>query len=72
MVYPTDPLIAKLVTKLHDQDPLTRRNAIGALRLHGPRAAETVAELTELLEDPDPRVRLEARRALERLRPLAA
>ena len=33
-----DLLIAKLVHRLHDADPIVRRNAAGALRLHGRRA----------------------------------
>jgi HEAT repeat protein len=67
-----DSLIAKLIARLHDDDPTARRNAAGALRLHGGRALPAVAELTRLLADNDPSVRQEARRALERLRPSAA
>ena len=67
-----DPLIRKLVSKLKDEDPLTRRNAAGALRLHGSRATGAIPELSKLLSDHDLRVRQEARRALERLRDAAA
>jgi HEAT repeat protein len=67
-----DPLIQKLVEKLHDQDPITRRNAAGALRLNGARAAAAAKELSKLLADEDPRVRAEAHRALDRLRSTAA
>jgi HEAT repeat protein len=67
-----DPLIQKLIGRLKDEDPVTRRNAAGALRLHGPRAAAAVPELTRLLTDEDPKVREEARRALQRLRVAAA
>jgi HEAT repeat protein len=67
-----DPLIWKLIEKLKDQDPVTRRNAAGALRLHGSRAAAAIPALTPLLEDEDPRVRSEAERALDRLRIVAA
>lgn len=67
-----DPLIGKLMGRLRDPDPLVRRNAAAALRLHGARAAIAVAELAKLLADEDPRVRSEASLALERLRGLAA
>jgi HEAT repeat protein len=68
----SDALIRKLVRQLHDADPVARRNAAGALRLHGERAACTISELRELLTDKDTRVRAEARRALNRLRQPAA
>lgn len=67
-----DPLIRKLIEKLHDTDPVTRRNAAGALRLHGARAVAAISALSGLLSDQDPRVRMEAERALDRLRVLAA
>lgn len=67
-----DPLISRLVAQLQHQDPITRRNAVGALRLNGPRAAPAIPELVRLLGDEDPRVRAEARRALDRLRSAAA
>jgi len=67
-----DPLIRKLVEKLSDPDAITRRNAAGALRLHGARAVGAIPALTPLLEDNDPRVRNEAERALEQLRTAAA
>lgn len=67
-----DRLISKLITKLDDPDPITRRNAAGALRLHGPRAVSAIPVLSRLLNDEDPRVRDEAERALIRLRAAAA
>jgi HEAT repeat protein len=67
-----DPLITKLIDRLHDTDPLARRNAAGALRLHGPRAVPAVSQLSDLLIDEDARVRAEARRALDRLGQSAA
>jgi HEAT repeat protein len=67
-----DLLIGKLIEKLKDRDPRTRRNAAGALRLHGPRAVAAIPALASLLTDEDPRVRYEAERALDQLRPLAA
>lgn len=68
----TDPLIQKLIAKLQHHDPIMRRNAAGALRLHGQRAVAAIPELRRLLADEDSRVRDEAQHALERLRPLAA
>lgn len=62
-----DLLIQKLIERLSYEDPVTRRNAAGALRLHGERAVPAIPALTRLLEDNNPRVRNEARRALERL-----
>ncbi len=67
-----DPLIEKLIARLRDRDPVARRNAAGALRLHGLRATPAINALGTLLTDEDPRVRLEARRALDRLRAIAA
>jgi HEAT repeat protein len=67
-----DPLIRKLIERLHHDDPLTRRNAAAALRLHGRRAVAAIPELTRLLADQDFRVRSEASRALDRLRAAAA
>jgi len=67
-----DRLIRKLVEKLSDPDPITRRNAAGALRLHGSRAVAAIPALARLLNDGDPRVREEAERALIRLRAAAA
>ena len=62
-----DLLIWKLIEKLEDKDPLIRRNAAGALRLHGARAVPAVPALKVLLEDTDFRVRTEAERALDHL-----
>ena len=67
-----DPLIRKLIEKLHDADPMTRRNAAGALRLHGSKAIDAIPDLSELLTDEDSRVRYEVERALDRLRFVAA
>ena len=67
-----DRLISKLIDRLSDQDPITRRNAAGALRLHGSRAVTAIPALIRLLEDEDARVREEAERALTRLRTAAA
>jgi HEAT repeat protein len=63
-----DLLIRKLMEKLHDRDPRTRRNAAGALRLHGVRAVDAIPALAALLADEDVRVRAEAERALDHLR----
>ena len=63
-----DPLIEKLITRLHDTNAIMRRNAAGALRLHGRRAACAIPDLTQLLADADPSVQTEARRALDCLR----
>jgi HEAT repeat protein len=67
-----DLLICKLIEKLRDRDPRTRRNAAGALRLHGVRAVAAIPALAILLEDEDCRVRNEAERALDELRIVAA
>jgi hypothetical protein len=66
MLSQPDPLIQKLIARLRDQDPVTRRNAAGALRLHGRRAAAATSALTRLLADEDPGVQAEARRARPR------
>ena len=60
------------VEKLRDEDPVIRRNAAAALRLHGSRATAAIPALAELLTDIDPGVRAEAGRALERLGMAAA
>ena len=67
-----DLLICKLIEKLADCDPRTRRNAAGALRLHGARSVSAVPALARLLADEDSRVRMEAERALDQLRMDAA
>jgi len=67
-----DRLIWKLIEKLHDADPIVRRNAAGALRLQGARATDAIPALSELLADNDARVRREAERALDYLRDVAA
>ena len=68
----SDALIAKLIRRLHDTDPRARRNAAGALRLHGDRAVVAARELRGLLGDEDAKVRAEAQRALAQLRQPAA
>ncbi|MBN2021960.1 MAG: HEAT repeat domain-containing protein [Pirellulales bacterium] len=60
-------MIEKLIERLDYADPVTRRNAAGALRLHGDRAAPAIPALTRLLNDENKQVRLEAQRALQRL-----
>ena len=65
-------LLDKLIRRLEYPDPRIRRNAAAAIRLHGPRAEAAIPALDALLEDEDPRVRHEARRALDRLRAPAA
>jgi HEAT repeat protein len=67
-----DLLILKLIQKLADADPIVRRNAAGALRLQGSRAAAALPALAALLTDQDARVRNEAERAIEHLRFSAA
>jgi HEAT repeat protein len=67
-----DPLIQKLVDRLNADDPVTRRNAAGSLRLHGERAVGAIPELVKRLADEDPEVRNEVRRALDRLQRAAA
>ncbi|MBN1851613.1 MAG: HEAT repeat domain-containing protein [Pirellulales bacterium] len=68
----SDPLIEKLIRRLSDPSATERRNAAGALRLHGRRAACAVGELIRLLNDSDSAVRAEAQRALDRLNQSAA
>lgn len=72
MATETDTLIRKLIDKLGDGNPVTRRNAAAALRLHGPRALPAIPALAVLLDDEDAHVRREADRALRRLRTVAA
>ena len=72
MLTQPDLLIQKLIARLRDEDPVTRRNAAGALRLHGGRATAAIPELARLLSDEDPTVQAEAQRALSRLRTAAA
>lgn len=67
-----DLLILKLIEKLKDNDPITRRNAAGALRMQGLRAIAAIPALSPLLEDADPRVRNEAELAIDLLRMAAA
>jgi hypothetical protein len=63
-----DLLIQKLMEKLHDADPIIRRNATGALRLQGLRAMGAMPAIAALLDDQDPGVRREAERTLDHLR----
>ena len=67
-----DTLIEKLIDRLGDCDPTVRRNAAGALRLHGARAVAAMSALQTLTKDEDPKVRQEAEMALERLKAIAA
>ena len=67
-----DLLILKLIEKLSDADPITRRNATGALRLQGLRAVAAIPAISALLTDQDPRVRHEAERAVAHLKLVAA
>jgi hypothetical protein len=67
-----DLLILKLIEKLRDADPVTRRNAAGALRLQGARAVSAIPAISALLTDEDPRVRSEAERAVDHLKLVAA
>jgi HEAT repeat protein len=63
-----DTLIARLVGRLADRNPNTRRNAAAALRLNGARAVAAIPALMALLADEDVRVRREAAQAVECLR----
>jgi len=72
MTQKIDPLIARLIERLSDPDASVRRNAAGALRLHGARAVAAARALQRLLDDQDPIVRREAARALDQLRRVAA
>jgi HEAT repeat protein len=65
-------LVRKLIEKLSDKDPRVRRNATGALRMQGAKAATAVSAISRLLNDEDPRVRREAERAVEQLSPMPA
>ena len=68
-----DRLILKLVHGLYAPDWITRKNAVGALRLHGVRAAGTIPAISQLLDrECDPHVQAEAQRALELLRQYVA
>jgi HEAT repeat protein len=64
-------LIRKLIERLNDKDPRVRRNATGALRMQGRKAAAAVPAISRLLDDADPRVRREAQQAIEQLTPVA-
>ncbi len=68
-----DGLIFKLVQGLDAPDEMTRKNAVGALRLHGERAAGTIPAIARLLDrERDPQVQAEAERALAHLRQYVA
>jgi hypothetical protein len=68
-----DGVIVKLVQGLNAPDQTTRKNAVGALRLHGERAASTIPAIAQLLDrERDPEVQAEARHALEYLRQYVA
>lgn len=68
----SDPVIDKLIARINDPDPIVRRNAVGALRLHGLRAAAAIPALCRLTDDEDYRVRAEVQRTLNQLRNSAA
>ena len=68
----SDPLIQKLIDQLRHPEAITRRNAAGALRLHGRRAVIAIPKIEPLLNDRDARVRQEADHALRRLNDAAA
>lgn len=73
MTSPDDGLIFKLVQGLNAPDHMTRKNAVGALRLHGPRAAGTIPAIAQLLgRERDPEVQAEAERALAHLQQYVA
>ena len=68
-----DGLIIKLVQGLNAPDQMTRKNAVGALRLHGQRAASTIPAIARLLDrESDPQVQAEAQRALQHLQQYVA
>ena len=68
-----DGLIVKLVQGLNAPDQMTRKNAVGALRLHGKRAAGTIPAIAQLLDrERDPQVQAEAQRALQHLQQYVA
>jgi HEAT repeat protein len=69
---PPDLMIRKLIEKLADHDPRTRRSAAGALGLNGVRARPAIPALSALLGDDDARVRREAERVLDHLRLMTA
>jgi hypothetical protein len=73
MIMQRDRLIAKLIRSLDAPNSITRKNAAGALRLHGGRAASAIPALVRLLTlEADPHVQAEARRALRQLQRLVA
>lgn len=73
MVIQSDPLISRLIRSLNAPNSVTRKNAVGALRLHGIRAASAVPAIARLLAlEPDPHVQAEARRALHQLQRFVA
>jgi hypothetical protein len=68
-----DGLIIKLLQGLNAPDEMTRKNAVGALRLHGQRAAGTIPAIAQLLaRERDPQVQAEAQRALAHLQQYVA
>ena len=62
-----DASIDKLVQLLQSNNPITRRNAAGSLRLNRERAVDALPALWARLEDDDPEVRREVRRAIQTL-----
>jgi len=66
-------LISKLVQGLNAPNKETRKNSVGALRLHGKGATIAIPAITQLLyHEVDPQVKAEARRALRSLQQLVA
>jgi hypothetical protein len=73
MTNPDDRLILRLVNGLNAPDRATRKNSVGALRLHGERATVALPAITELLShEQDPQVQAEARRAIQQLQQYVA
>jgi HEAT repeats len=69
MANQNNELIIKLVQELNAPNQMARKNAIGALRLHGKRATTAIPAIAQLLDrEADPQVKAEAQRALQSLR----
>jgi HEAT repeat protein len=64
-------LMKSLSESLSDADVRIRAFSTGALGQYGPDAGSAVPLLTNLLQDPNPNVRLEATNALKRIDPAA-
>jgi HEAT repeat protein len=66
-----DVRIEKLLRLLESENPAVRRNAAGSLRLNRERAVDALPALLAHLEDDDPEVREEVRRAVAALETLS-